>query len=118
MKLANPTLYATANNFHVGCANRVFQKYGEGSKGNGNTLDIGCGDGRVTKEVVLKNVGGNIIRVDISKEMIEHAQKKYTDVGLQFRILDIAGKVIPNDLVNKFDRVHSSSCLHWITKIR
>lgn len=116
--MMNPTLYATANNFHLECANRVFQKYGQGFKGNGNTLDIGCGDGRVTKEVVLKNVGGSIIGVDISKEMIEHSQKNYTDEALQFRILDIAGKVIPNDLVNKFDRVHSSSCLQWITDIR
>jgi tRNA (cmo5U34)-methyltransferase len=79
-------------------------------------LDLGCGDGRVTQELlkVDKNMKGTL--VDGSAEMIENARKRlknYTDldyIQITFQELMNEGKIPPN-----FDFIVSSLAIHHIS---
>jgi len=46
-------------------------------------LDIGCGNGHITREIAKR--AGKVIGIDISPEMLEQARRLYEDVdNLQF----------------------------------
>ena len=56
-----------------------------------NVLDIGCGDGKVTSEIVKRVPHGTVKGLDFSINMIEWASKHYSDVPhLSFERADIA----------------------------
>lgn len=44
-------------------------------KGNESVLDIGCGDGRITRSIAKQLVQGSIVGVDYSPDMIRLAQE-------------------------------------------
>lgn len=54
-----------------------------------NILDLGCGDGRFTKELLDK--GNNIVGLDLSKELLDNVKKTLPSVVL-----------VKHDLENKF----------------
>ncbi|MGC4017807.1 MAG: methyltransferase domain-containing protein [Muricomes sp.] len=70
-------------------------------------LDIGCGTGDLTQK--LREVSGDIIGIDGSKEMIEMAKSKYPQ--LKFEIMDAC--CLPWE--NKFDVIFSNAVFHWIS---
>ena len=78
-------------------------------KGNESILDLGCGDGSLTKELSELVPNGRVIGIDFSTGMIETA-KKLTDANLMFELMDI------NKLKyeNEFDVIFSNAALHWV----
>ncbi|GJQ65554.1 putative juvenile hormone acid methyltransferase activity protein [Trypoxylus dichotomus] len=84
-------------------------------------LDVGCADGNVTVDILLpflpENVE-NIVGVDISKEMIEFAKKKYySNERITFIQGDIGSKKTLEEF-EAYDHIFSFFCLHWIQNQR
>lgn len=80
---------------------------------NEHILDIGCGDGKVTKLISEFVPNGKVIGIDSSKEMIEFASSKYQKSkckNLKFIKMD-AAQIEFNEC---FDVVFSNAALHWI----
>jgi SAM-dependent methyltransferase len=67
-------------------------------------LDLGCGDGKLTKELV--DLGCNVTGIDSDPEMIEKAKA----LGIDARI----GNAEQLVLDEKFDAVMSNASLHWM----
>jgi len=94
-------------------------------KEGGVILDIGCGDGRLTKRIFDK-VGGTIYGVDFSEEQIGHARANHTTKQgeenlLYFAIdateLNLLPSRYPDEITEiegKVDRIISFNCIHWI----
>jgi len=72
-------------------------------------LDLGCGDGLLTKIIsdIAKN--GYVLGIDASEGMITKA-KEFESDNLKFQVLDI------NDInfQNEFDIIISNATLHWV----
>jgi len=67
-------------------------------------LDIGCGDGALTKR--LQNAGSLVVAIDSSPEQVQAALER----GLDARIMDASALPFKNE----FDAVFSNAVLHWI----
>jgi len=67
-------------------------------------LDVGCGDGVLTKKLV--DAGAIVTAVDHSPEMIAASKS----LGLDARIADATA--LPFD--NEFDAVFTNATLHWV----
>ncbi len=67
-------------------------------------LDLGCGDGPLTKE--LENRGADVIGVDASPAMIEKAK----ELGLNVAVMDARELTFENE----FDAIFSNATLHWV----
>ena len=77
-------------------------------------LDVGCGDGRFTLEILNRRSDVSIIGIDISTEMIESALEFAAERGISeasFVVMDF----IDMDMEREFDLVISNSSMHWIT---
>ena len=82
-------------------------------------LDVGCGPGRVTTQVLLPRLPadfGLLVGADLSADMIQYASKTYTHPKLRFTQFDLVqdientSELRPSD----FDKIFSFFCLHWI----
>ncbi len=69
-------------------------------------LDLGCGDGALTKK--LADTGVLVVGVDASREQIAAAQR----LGLDARVVDAENLSLPP----AFDAVFSNAALHWMKK--
>ena len=69
-------------------------------------LDLGCGDGALTKK--LADMGVLVVGVDSSSEQIAVAQR----LGLDARVVDGENLHLPP----AFDAVFSNAALHWMKK--
>jgi len=67
-------------------------------------LDMGCGDGALTVELVA--AGATVVGIDSSPEMIASAREK----GLDAHVADAASLA----LGGAFDAVFSNAVLHWV----
>lgn len=81
--------------------------------GNERILDLGCGDGTVTRELAEALGGGTVVGMDASPGMIAAARRKVRS-NLSFELLDI------NELayIEAFDIIISNAALHWINDHR
>ena len=77
--------------------------------GNEKVLDLGCGDGLLTKLIAEKVPNGNVLGIDSSSSMIDTAQgiKKNNLIFVLKNITDI-------NYENKFDIIYSNAALHWV----
>lgn len=77
--------------------------------GSESILDIGCGDGVLSKELSVLVPNGKVTGIDASVGMIQTAKKLET-ANLAFICLDI------NDMKykNAFDIIFSNAALHWV----
>jgi trans-aconitate 2-methyltransferase len=80
-----------------------------GLKGHEHVLDLGCGDGALTKRLAALVPGGRCVGIDASEGMIR-AARALEGGNLEFRRLDVRGLEYRND----FDVVFSNASLHWI----
>ncbi len=69
-------------------------------------LDLGCGDGALTKE--LMDLGVNVVGVDRSPDMVRAALSRGVDARL------VGGEEL--NFNNEFDAVFSNAALHWMKK--
>src|SRR5271165_7417185 len=67
-------------------------------------LDLGCGDGALTKKLV--DLGCQVVGVDSSAPQVEAARS----LGLDAHV--IGGEALPYQ--DEFDAVFSNAVLHWI----
>jgi trans-aconitate methyltransferase len=67
-------------------------------------LDLGCGDGVLSLEMVKR--GAHVVGVDSSPEMIASAQAK----GLEAFVMDAQALTFENE----FDAVFTNATLHWV----
>jgi len=82
-------------------------------------LDVGCGPGIMTKEVLLPRLPedfGLLVAADLSAEMIQYASEMYSHPKLRFIQFDITkdientSKLQPSD----FDKIFTLFLLHWV----
>lgn len=111
-------LYSTSNSLQRRDATYVIDQYNQFLKWSDNdsdlTLDIGCGSGDVTVEVLLKLTNGFVIGTDISTEMVKYAKLAHKYPKLRFQQFDVVTKSIPSHFIGQFDHVVSFYCMHWI----
>ena len=69
-------------------------------------LDLGCGDGALTKQIA--DLHCTVTGVDGSADMVRAAQER----GLDAAVMD--GHALPYD--GEFDAVFSNAALHWMTR--
>lgn len=69
-------------------------------------LDLGCGDGTLTKELI--RMCRKVVGIDESREMVDAAKRK----GVDARVMN--GEAI--DFDEKFDAVFSNAALHWMLR--
>lgn len=69
-----------------------------------SVLDLGCGDGPLTKQIVDR--GATVVGVDASPEMIEVAKAS----GLDARVMDARKLTFESE----FDAVFTNATLHWV----
>ncbi len=79
---------------------------------NAKILDIGCGDGRLTKHLATMIPEGEIIGLDPSSSMLA-AAKKHQLPNLSF----IEGNAMNLPFKSRFDRIVAFNSLHWISEI-
>lgn len=74
-------------------------------------LDIGCGDGVITKEIVIIVSDGCVIGTDVSSEMVDFASKEHkAQTNLRFLQMDASDNIFRQ----QFDIITSFNCLHWV----
>lgn len=82
-------------------------------RGDERVLDIGCGDGKITAQVAYRLPRGEVLGIDLSRDMIDFAIDKHpveTNSNLAFQW----GDASELDFNEEFDLVISFACLHWI----
>ena len=90
------------------CANKILAEYAFGD--NLNILDLGCGDGKNTANILNYAPTATILGIDRSPQMITSAKAKYATAFLSFEQKDITHL----DIHKKFDLVVTFFCLDWI----
>jgi len=80
-----------------------------GLKGSEHILDLGCGNGLITKALAERVPEGRVVGVDSSHSMLERARFHQLE-NMEFLLSDI------NDINFKgeFDIVFSNAAMHWI----
>jgi trans-aconitate 2-methyltransferase len=78
-------------------------------EGNECVLDLGSGDGTLTKELALRVHRGNVLGIDASEGMIA-AAKKLEGGNLRFERRNIDEM----DFNDEFDVIFSNAALHWV----
>jgi trans-aconitate 2-methyltransferase len=82
-------------------------------KGDENVLDIGCGDGKITAAIAARVPRGQVLGIDLSRDMIDFASHKYLHQdypNLSFQQANASQL----DFQDEFDVVVSFACLHWV----
>ncbi len=81
--------------------------------GHERVLDVGCGDGFVTRSIAAQLPHGAVVGIDPSPRMIETARSRPDPAGAEVHfevgdVLDLAYRY-------EFDVVVSFNALHWVT---
>lgn len=122
----NPTLYRKSNSVQKRDAQDAMSEFSHlflTCKPGSTLLDIGTGSGDVLADVVVPKLHENcteVIGVDISPEMVKHANENYREKSLKFFEFDIQSKFLSGESINgplkaeSADFITSFYCLHWI----
>ncbi len=78
--------------------------------GDETILDIGCGDGRTSREIAKKIPHGEILGIDASNSMIEIANKNNKYTHLRFQLMNVQ----QIDFSNQFDVGICFFCMQWV----
>ncbi len=78
-------------------------------RGDEHVLDLGCGDGSLTRQIAERVPGGMVVGIDASYRMIELARELEAP-NLRFEWMDVNEL----DMPEPFDVVFSNAALHWV----
>jgi len=85
-----------------------------------NAVDLGCGDFVVGSKI--RKLCNNYIAVDIFDDLIIHNKKKYKDLNVDFRVLDITSEELPEGDVcfvrQVLQHLSNDSILNFVNSIR
>ena len=81
------------------------------SKG-GNVLDVGCGLGTFTARLKKQMPKAKIIAVDVSPTAIKKARRRYGNLGIEFKVLDIQKEY--TNIKNTFDLIVLSQIMWYV----
>ncbi|WP_131782456.1 class I SAM-dependent methyltransferase [Legionella gresilensis] len=94
----------------------VVKHEGERNK-NKRILEIGCGNGHLTKRIKTELKSDSVIAIDNSDSMIKEAKKTYAKhANTFFKRQDITNPRLP--LYQQYNAMISFFCFHWIVKQR
>lgn len=119
-----PALYSQSFNSYQHIYSEIFKEFGHILKWkeiDDNLLDIGCGPGNVTRDILLSIMPPNfshIMGVDCSEKILHYAQTHYSHPKISYKYLDIGydGNV-RKFIFEKFNHIVSFNCLHWVPDI-
>jgi trans-aconitate 2-methyltransferase len=77
-------------------------------------LDIGCGDGRLTRRIAEQVPDGSVVGIDASPLMIEAAQQSTAGTAEQGRLTFAVADVLTMTFRREFDVAVSFNVLHWV----
>ncbi|CAN7990127.1 unnamed protein product [Ixodes hexagonus] len=80
-------------------------------------LDIGCGTGNFTRDVLLSwsKPCRKMVAIDAVPAMVDYAKANYAHPDVRYEVLDAAGDVTKFlDKHGRFDRIYCFYCLPWI----
>ena len=80
--------------------------------GDERVLDVGCGDGYITRAIAARLPGGSVLGLDASPRMIAAARSHADPPGA--RVAFEVGDVLGLTAVEEFDVVVSFNALHWV----
>lgn len=87
-------------------------------EGNDSILDVGCGFGEITANIILPELPPTFSRLcglDFSEELLDFARRKHTKhKNMDFILMDVGQVELPVGMVQSFDHIFSFNCLHWI----
>lgn len=81
-------------------------------RGDERVLDVGCGDGYVTRVIASRLPDGSVVGVDASPRMIQVARSRPDPPGADVRFLVADARDLP--FAGEFDLVVSFNALHWV----
>ncbi|XP_040068528.1 juvenile hormone acid O-methyltransferase-like [Ixodes scapularis] len=89
-----------------------------GSTGNQQFLDLGCGPGNITRDVLLPECPPcrRLVAVDSSEDMLRYARERFYHPKIVYDTLDIVSDDL-SDFVGRyglFDRVYALHLLNWL----
>lgn len=130
--MKNSELYNKYNQLEIRDAEELIRKFNEIYEliedAKISLIDIGSGDGEVLQRLVNKRADlkfDRVIGVDISKDMVEFATKKFGSDLITFHCADLVGSAQVGQKLEKFgaklgsaDIVTSFYCLHWTQDLR
>ncbi|UYV81062.1 jhamt [Cordylochernes scorpioides] len=114
----NPALYVKSNPFQRRDAQLVLKKYGPQLAPGLAVLDVGCGTGDLTVDILAQACGDFrlLLGVDLSSHMVDFARRNFQTDRIFFDQLDIATTEVSTFRARwgSFDRIYSFYCLHWV----
>lgn len=77
-------------------------------------LDIGCGSGKVTKQILFPRCPKikKIVAIDVMPKAIDFARNKYYHDKIEYKIQNIMERIEPQD-EKKYDKMFSSYAFHY-----
>ena len=115
----NANLYNKAKSLQRRDAEDVLDAYMplmQWKKGD-TSLDIGCGDGDTTVNLLLKKMPpdcGVLMAVDRSPEMLKYASKRYPHNNVVYQHMDIGFADVEKKHGKVYNHLFSFNCIHWI----
>lgn len=82
--------------------------------GKEHVLDIGCGDGRITRFLSNYVPYGDVLAIDGSPSMIHYARQNHASSKLQFELSEVTDSLFYEKFPSYFDLIVSFHCLHWV----
>ncbi|KMQ86808.1 trans-aconitate 2-methyltransferase [Lasius niger] len=120
--MVNPEQYVSLDNMSKRNVSHIINEFAKDLKNiSGKCMDVGCGPGDITKNILLPvlNSKATMIGTDIMENVVEYANKTYGDKErLEFEVLDIQTKNLPEKYISKFDHIFSFHALQWCNDIR
>jgi trans-aconitate 2-methyltransferase len=116
----NAAEYAKLSGLQAAMAEQVLSLLRTRLRGDERVLDVGCGNGKVTREIAALVPRGSVVGVDASAKMVEFAKDAGAGAtenvagpaNLSFEVMD-ARRLTFRD---EFDLVVSFNALHWIAE--
>lgn len=104
--------YNKASTHQKEWANTILREFN--FSGKETILDLGCGDGAITKQLAYMVPDGSVLGIDASEGMIRTAKRNHDCHNLSFELKNINSI----NYKGEFDLIFSNAALHWVADHR